>query len=73
MKSGVCVKCGADQVHVIPGNRSGVGLPSQSLFSSGSFVEFYFCGACGYIELYVEKAEDLPGLAAAWPKVSVSR
>ena len=72
MKNGVCPKCSGVKVREVPGDRTGVTIPNRKVFSSGVFVKLYFCGTCGYTEFYVEDENDLPDLAAAWPKVPVA-
>lgn len=69
MKNGECPKCGAGEVHVVDGNRFEPGIPLGGL-SAGAFLNAYVCVRCGYVEMYVEDAEDLPKIASRWPKVN---
>lgn len=67
MKDGRCPKCGARDVRVVDGNRFEPGIPLGG-FSAGAFLNAYVCVSCGYVEMYVEDAEDLPKIASRWPK-----
>jgi hypothetical protein len=41
------------------------------VLSAGAFLNAYVCVNCGYVEMYVEDKEDLPKIAARWPRISV--
>lgn len=73
MKNGICPKCEAENVRVVDGSRTEVSVPTKGVFSSGAFANFYVCGECGYLEIYVEKKEDLPKINAAWQRVQVKK
>lgn len=73
MKNGICAKCNAENVHVAPSSRTGVSVPVSGVFSVGAFTNFYFCGECGHVEIFVEKKEDLQKAVASWPKVPVTK
>lgn len=73
MKDGVCAKCEAENVRLVAGNRTEVSIPVKGVFSTGAFASFYVCGRCGYVEIYVEKEEDLPKICEAWPQVRVKK
>ena len=68
MKGGQCVKCGAREVHVVDSSRTGVTV-ALGTWSAGAFTNFYVCVRCGYLEIYVEDAADLPKIAEKWMKV----
>jgi hypothetical protein len=72
MKSGICPKCEVKNVRVVDGNRTDVSVPTKGVFSSGAFTNFYVCGDCGYLEIYIEKKEDLPKINDAWEKVEIN-
>lgn len=73
MKNGICPKCSAENVRLVAGNRTEVSVATKGVFSSGAFTCFYVCGDCGYLEIYVEKEEDLPKICEAWPQVKVKK
>jgi hypothetical protein len=66
MKDGICAKCGAREVHVVDGSRTEISIPLG--FVSKAFANLYVCTACGYVEMFVEDAADLPKIAERWPK-----
>jgi predicted nucleic-acid-binding Zn-ribbon protein len=66
MRNGTCSKCGAKEVHIVDGNRTGVGVSVS--WSVNSFANMYVCTKCGYLEFFIEKTEDLPKIAERWPK-----
>ena len=68
MKYGECPKCMGGDVHVVAGKRFEPGIPLGGL-SAGAFLNAYVCVGCGYVEMYVEDAGDLPKIAERWPKV----
>ena len=72
LKSGVCPKCGGEEVYWEPRDWSKI-LPSN--FSVGLFgissrpsVNNFVCGNCGYVEFYVI-AENLERIKKGWGKV----
>lgn len=67
MKNGICTKCGAKEIHVVDGSRTGISISLS--WSSNAFTNLYVCVKCGYLELFVEDAEDLPRIAERWRKV----
>jgi predicted nucleic-acid-binding Zn-ribbon protein len=67
MKDGICVKCGAKEVHVVDGNRTGIEIALG--WASKTFVSLYVCAKCGYVESFVEDLADLPRIAERWRKV----
>ena len=73
MKDGVCPKCKAENVRLVDGNRTEVCVPTRGVFSSGIFTNFYVCGACGYLEIYVEKETDLPRINQDWAQIKVKK
>jgi Zn finger protein HypA/HybF involved in hydrogenase expression len=69
MKSGICPKCQAKEVHVVDGNQTDVSVPLGT-FSAGAFAKMYVCVKCGYIEFFIEDEKDLPKIADRWRKVN---
>ena len=67
MKDGVCPKCGAREVHLVAGNRTDISIAIS--WSRNALVKLYVCVECGYAEMFVEDADDLPRIAERWPKV----
>jgi predicted nucleic-acid-binding Zn-ribbon protein len=67
MKDGTCPKCGSTEVHVVAGNRFRPDIQIGSF--AKAFLRPHVCTRCGYVEMYVEDAADLPKIAARWPRV----
>jgi len=66
MKDGICPKCGAKEIHIVDGNRTGISISLS--WSRNTFANLYVCVKCGYIEMFVEDEEDLPRIAERWRK-----
>ncbi len=58
--TGICPKCGSDQVSRVPGHQDETSIIVDWAGYLGSVpVARYVCCACGYVESYVELPEDL--------------
>ncbi len=68
MKKGTCPKCGTKEVHVVSNTASEVAIAIN--FLNTAFLNYYVCTGCGYVELFVKDTENLPKIAAKYPKVS---
>ena len=73
MKSGVCTKCGCQEVYTNRGKfmkRGPFGIGTMPVtFWTASEMTAYVCGRCGYMDRYL----DLEGRMTArrkWPRVS---
>ncbi len=69
MKSGVCPKCGSDEVYV---NLSSSTVYSNIVpisFFSSTRHDFYVCANCGYIENYIPDEKALRKIAQKWQRV----
>jgi hypothetical protein len=68
MKSGTCVKCGAETVHEIDasGYADG-GIAISSWYTAGLI--HYVCTTCGFAEQYVAKKEALAKIAEKTKRV----
>jgi hypothetical protein len=67
MKDGICPKCAAREVHIF--KNTGAELSINVGFFGAAGVVYYICTGCGYIELFVDDKENLPKIAAKYPKV----
>lgn len=72
MKNGTCPKCGSSEVHagteVFPKsgpftcNAIPIGLTAMAPLDN------YVCVACGYVESYVAREEDIASIRRKWPR-----
>lgn len=75
MKDGTCPKCGESAIYHGPTGSVATGwtykdaamLPMTMM--SGAGLTNYVCVACGYVERYVESAEDRKTISQKWEKV----
>ena len=73
MKSGTCPKCGSSEVFagtdVFPKsgpftcNAIPVGLTTMAPLDN------YVCVACGYVESYIGRKEDISAIRRKWPRL----
>ena len=68
MKNGVCSKCGANDVHLVP--QTAVEVSIAISWMSTANIDYYVCTGCGYVELFVKDKPLLPKIAEKYPKVS---
>jgi predicted nucleic-acid-binding Zn-ribbon protein len=76
VRSGVCPKCGSQEIHGSRGNFSwgaeqGVRIKTSPLVR-GTMVDTFICADCGYFEHYVADSEKLSEVAQAWPRITLS-
>lgn len=75
MKNGVCLKCGAAEVHHAPKGSRLVWRSGRSTFGDAT-CDTYVCVKCGYFERYVSLRGDDPrrvdDIKANWKKVPVA-
>jgi ribosomal protein S27AE len=73
MKNGTCPKCGSSEIFA--GTKV---FPKSGPFSCNAIpvsltamapLDNYVCAACGYVESYISRAEDLDGIRRKWPSV----
>jgi len=73
MKNGTCPKCGSSEVFA--GTKV---FPKSGPFSCNAIpisltamapLDNYVCAACGYVESYISREEDLDGIRRKWPSV----
>ena len=74
MRSGVCPKCGAAEVHGARGAFSwgaeqGVRIRTGPAVR-GSQVDTYVCAGCGFFEHYVADPGKLAEVASSWARVA---
>jgi predicted nucleic-acid-binding Zn-ribbon protein len=71
MKTGICPKCGSDEVYVRRKSQGAYYSNAIPLGGSWSFRYFspdtYICANCGYIERYVSE-EDRDKVARKWER-----
>ena len=71
MKSGTCPKCGSSDVfagtNVFPksGPFSCNAIPIS--LTAMAALDNYVCSACGYVESYISREEDLAAIRRKWP------
>ncbi len=70
MRNGQCPKCESVEVHVASTIRNEFVVPLGVSSLVGSATNLYVCVRCGYVEIYIQDAADLPKIAAKWPKVA---
>jgi hypothetical protein len=73
MKNGNCPKCGSSEIYagtdVFPKsgpftcNAIPIGLTAMAPLDN------YVCAACGYLESYISREEDIDGIRRKWPMV----
>ena len=68
MKTGVCPKCGSTEIRTEEGGSSRDFLPGGGIFNP-LLLTNYACGACGYLETYVNR-EHLDLLNQKWSAYS---
>lgn len=57
--TGRCPKCDSDAIHVVPGERNEMSIMMDwAGFLTSVPVSRYICIACGYVESYIDSAED---------------
>jgi ribosomal protein S27AE len=74
MKNGTCPKCGSSDIYagteVFPKsgpftcNAIPVGLTAMAPLDN------YVCAACGYVESYISREEDIASIRRKWPQVT---
>ncbi len=67
MKSGVCPKCKANEIHVV--SNTGIEVAIAIKWSNTAYLNYYVCANCGYVELFVRDEHQLPMIAEKYPKV----
>ena len=70
MRTGQCPKCESSNVHVVSTIRNKFVVPLGAWSVAGSATNLYVCVGCGYVEIYVQDAADLPKIAEKWPKAA---
>lgn len=74
MRSGICPKCGSDEVYAgtevtfKSGPYSTNTIPIN--FWGNASLDNYVCGECGYVESYIAKDSDLRRIRNNWPLVN---
>jgi predicted nucleic-acid-binding Zn-ribbon protein len=68
MKSGICPKCEAKEVHLY--TNLSAELSINVGFLSAANLNYYICTNCGYVELFVQEKSVLPKIAEKYPKVN---
>jgi len=74
MKNGNCPKCGSSEIHagteVFPKsgpftcNAIPIGLTAMAPLDN------YVCAACGYVESYISREDDIASIRRKWPQVA---
>lgn len=67
MRSGICTKCGANEVRCVPQPSVEVSIAITWMSTAG--IEYLVCTQCGHVELYVRDKQLLPKIAEKYPKV----
>jgi hypothetical protein len=72
MRSGVCPKCGSEEVYVGPpssllAKRYNI-IPITIWFYA--VLDYYVCANCGYVESYIIDEGKLRKISQKWPRVS---
>ena len=74
MKRGDCPKCGSSEVYA--GTEV---FPKSGPFTSNAIpvslttmapLDNYVCAACGYVESYISRREDIEAIRRKWPAVN---
>lgn len=79
MKSGICPKCGSNNIHTNtdlhyfgkPGAFGGNSIQISTFRWNGgtATLDSYICVDCGFLESYVHKDKKRKTIAEKWPKV----
>ncbi len=72
MRTGQCPKCGAHEVHAGTEVTEHFGHALNAIpvtLWTEALLDYYVCGACGYIESYVRSPDKLRRIARKWPRV----
>jgi predicted nucleic-acid-binding Zn-ribbon protein len=72
MKSGICPKCGARDIHQDGWRRCPRNFLPHGSFWGWSRVHNYVCVSCGYLESYI-RTEDLEAVSKNWASVNPSK
>jgi hypothetical protein len=76
MKRGDCPKCGSSEVYA--GTEV---FPKSGPFSCNAIpvsltamapLDNYVCAACGYVESYINRGEDIATIRQKWPAVNTA-
>lgn len=67
MKSGICSKCEAKEIHVVSNTAVEVGVNVS--WRETAYLNYYICTNCGYTELFVHDMQLLPKIAEKYRKV----
>ncbi len=67
MRTGICPKCGSDEVYLKArnGGTQGVNVLRASRWKYVR-MDNYVCGACGYIEFYLSDPSGLQRIKETW-------
>ena len=63
MKSGICPKCGSDEVYK---RESAYHVVIWLSWKSRSLPYYYVCADCGHVEWYIEEQDDLETIRKKW-------
>ena len=76
MRSGICPKCGSDEVHLGEKRKGAyrIGMiPLGGTFGRDMPRDFYICVECGYIESYISERDNLDRIAKKWPRIDKNK
>ena len=68
MKSGVCPKCGCEEIFFLEGQTHRSTLQHRGWGDLTNTTD-YACGRCGYVEEYLRTREDLEKVRQRWQRV----
>ena len=71
MKTGLCPKCGSNEVYRRAGDPYGHELVTLKgeVFSKGVAPDKYLCAACGYLEYYLSQPDEIQIVKTNWERI----